>query len=82
MATQSLGSAAVLNLLLWLGLIVSIPASGFQPVYATAAGSAQCSWPSSQPRSSPSPEAGAGPPNPSVAWRPASGAKATPHPDT
>jgi uncharacterized protein (TIRG00374 family) len=38
MATQSLGSAAVLNLLLWLGLIVSIPASGFEPIYATAAG--------------------------------------------
>jgi uncharacterized protein (TIRG00374 family) len=37
MATQSLGSAAVLNVLLWVGLIVSIPASGFQPVYATAA---------------------------------------------
>ena len=37
MATQSLGSAAVLNMLLWLGLVVSIPASGFQPVYATAA---------------------------------------------
>jgi uncharacterized protein (TIRG00374 family) len=37
MAAQSLGSAAVLNVLLWLGLIVSIPASGFQPLYATAA---------------------------------------------
>lgn len=38
MATQSLGSALVLNLLLWVGLVVSIPTSGFQPVYAAAAG--------------------------------------------
>ncbi len=37
MATQSLGSAVVLNVLLWVGLIVSIPAQGFQPLYATAA---------------------------------------------
>jgi uncharacterized protein (TIRG00374 family) len=37
MATQSLGSALVLNLLLWVGLLVSIPATGFQPLYATAA---------------------------------------------
>jgi hypothetical protein len=37
MAAQSLGSAVVLNLLLWVGLVVSIPATGFQPLYATAA---------------------------------------------
>lgn len=37
MATQSLGSALVLNVLLWVGLVVSIPTSGFQPVYASAA---------------------------------------------
>lgn len=38
MAAQSLGSALVLNALLWMGLIVSIPATGFQPVYVFAAG--------------------------------------------
>ena len=37
MATQSLGSAVVLNALLWVGLVVSIPARGFEPIYATAA---------------------------------------------
>ena len=37
MATQSLGSAVVLNALLWIGLVVSIPARGFEPVYAAAA---------------------------------------------
>lgn len=37
MAAQSVGSAVVLNLLLWFGLVVSIPATGFQPLYATAA---------------------------------------------
>jgi hypothetical protein len=37
MATQALGSAVVLNVLLWLGLVVSIPATGFQPLYATVA---------------------------------------------
>lgn len=37
MAAQSLGSALVLNLLLWIGLVVSIPATGFQPLYATVA---------------------------------------------
>jgi hypothetical protein len=42
MATQSLGSAVVLNLLLWVGLVVSIPASGFQPVYATVAVAGAC----------------------------------------
>ncbi len=37
MAAQSLGSALVLNVLLWIGLVVSIPATGFHPIYATAA---------------------------------------------
>jgi uncharacterized protein (TIRG00374 family) len=37
LATQALGSALVLNALLWLGLLVSIPARGFNPVYGTAA---------------------------------------------
>ena len=37
LATQSLGSAVVLNLLLWLGLLVSIPRRGFNPLYGTAA---------------------------------------------
>lgn len=37
LATQGLGSAAVLNLLLWLALVVSIPARGFDPRYGIAA---------------------------------------------
>ncbi|MDE0805302.1 MAG: YbhN family protein [Acidimicrobiales bacterium] len=37
MATQSLGSALMLNVILWIGLVVSIPTTGFQPLYATAA---------------------------------------------
>lgn len=37
LATQGLGSAAILNVLLWLGLLVSIPLRGFNPLYATAA---------------------------------------------
>ncbi len=37
MATQGMGSAVVLNLLLWLGLVVSIPLRGFNPLYGTAA---------------------------------------------
>lgn len=37
MATVGLGSAVVLNLMLWLALLVSIPLNGFQPVYGTAA---------------------------------------------
>lgn len=36
-ATQGLGSALILNLLLWLGLMWSIPARGFDPLYGTAA---------------------------------------------
>lgn len=34
---QAIGSAAVLNLLLWVALLISIPTSGFHPIYATAA---------------------------------------------
>jgi uncharacterized protein (TIRG00374 family) len=37
MATQGLGSAVVLNILLWLGLVISIPLRGYNPLYATAA---------------------------------------------
>jgi uncharacterized protein (TIRG00374 family) len=36
-ATQGIGSALVLNVLLWLGLVVSIPLNGFNPLYVTAA---------------------------------------------
>jgi len=37
LATQGLGSAVVLNILLWIGLIVTIPLRGFHPLYGTAA---------------------------------------------
>jgi hypothetical protein len=37
LATQGLGSAIVLNALLWAGLVVTIPLRGFNPLYATAA---------------------------------------------
>lgn len=37
LATVGLGSAVVLNLILWLGLLVSIPFNGFKPAYLTAA---------------------------------------------
>jgi putative heme transporter len=37
MASQSIGSAVVLNLLLWVGLLVTIPTRGFNPLYTTAA---------------------------------------------
>lgn len=37
LATESIGSAVVLNVLLWLGLVVSIPLRGFNPLYGTAA---------------------------------------------
>jgi uncharacterized protein (TIRG00374 family) len=37
LATQGLGSAVVLNVLLWLALLVSIPRRGFNPLYGTAA---------------------------------------------
>lgn len=34
---RGLGSALVLNVLLWLALVISIPAQGFRPLYGTAA---------------------------------------------
>lgn len=37
LAAQGLGSALVLNVLLWLGLVISIPLRGFNPLYGTAA---------------------------------------------
>lgn len=37
-ATRGLGSAVVLNVLLWLALVISIPAEGFDPLYSAAAG--------------------------------------------
>lgn len=37
LATVGLGSAVILNLILWVALLVSIPRSGMQPVYATVA---------------------------------------------
>ena len=37
LATAGLGSAVVLNLLLWLTLLVSIPLSGVNPIYVTTA---------------------------------------------
>lgn len=36
-ATQGIGSAVVLNVLLWIGLVVSIPIRGINPLYGTAA---------------------------------------------
>lgn len=38
MVAQSMGSAVVLNLVLWISLLWSIPATGFNPLYALAAG--------------------------------------------
>ncbi len=37
LATVGLGSAVVLNLMLWIALLVSIPLNGFDPVYVSAA---------------------------------------------
>lgn len=37
LATVGLGSAVVLNLLLWLALLISIPVNGFNPAYGSAA---------------------------------------------
>jgi hypothetical protein len=37
LAIQGIGSAVVLNVLLWLALVVSIPTHGFNPLYWTAA---------------------------------------------
>ncbi len=36
LATQSVGSAVVLNLLLWIALVVSIPLHGYNPLYGAA----------------------------------------------
>ena len=37
MAAKGLGSTLVLNVLLWLSLVVSIPLAGFHPIYVTVA---------------------------------------------
>jgi uncharacterized protein (TIRG00374 family) len=37
MTTKGLGSTVVLNVLLWLSLIISIPLAGFHPIYGTVA---------------------------------------------
>jgi uncharacterized protein (TIRG00374 family) len=37
MAAKGIGSTVVLNALLWLSLVVSIPLAGFQPIYGTVA---------------------------------------------
>jgi uncharacterized protein (TIRG00374 family) len=37
MAAKGLGSTVVLNVLLWLSLVVSIPLAGFKPIYGTVA---------------------------------------------
>jgi hypothetical protein len=37
MATKGMGSTIVLNVLLWLSLVISIPLSGFRAIYATVA---------------------------------------------
>lgn len=37
LGTQAVGSAIVLNLILWIALLLSIPVSGFHAIYATAA---------------------------------------------
>jgi uncharacterized protein (TIRG00374 family) len=37
MAAKGMGSTVVLNVLLWLSLVVSIPLAGFRPVYGTVA---------------------------------------------
>lgn len=37
LATGSIGSAVVLNVMLWIGLVVSIPLRGYNPLYLTAA---------------------------------------------
>jgi uncharacterized protein (TIRG00374 family) len=37
MAAKGIGSTVVLNVLLWISLVVSIPLAGFQPIYGTVA---------------------------------------------
>jgi uncharacterized protein (TIRG00374 family) len=38
MAAKGIGSTVVLNVLLWLSLVISIPLAGFNPIYVTVAG--------------------------------------------
>jgi len=37
MAAKGLGSTVVLNVLLWISLVISIPLAGFHPIYVTVA---------------------------------------------
>ena len=37
MATQGIGSAVVLNVMLWFSLVISIPLAGFHPIYVVVA---------------------------------------------
>jgi uncharacterized protein (TIRG00374 family) len=37
MAAKGMGSTVVLNMLLWLSLVISIPLAGFRPIYVTVA---------------------------------------------
>jgi uncharacterized protein (TIRG00374 family) len=37
MAAKGLGSTVILNVLLWLSLVISIPLAGFRPIYGTVA---------------------------------------------
>lgn len=37
MATKGMGSTVVLNVLLWMALVISIPLAGFRPLYGTVA---------------------------------------------
>jgi uncharacterized protein (TIRG00374 family) len=37
MATKGIGSTVMLNVLLWIALVISIPLSGFHPIYGTVA---------------------------------------------
>jgi hypothetical protein len=37
MAAKGIGSTVVLNVLLWISLVISIPLAGFQPIYGTVA---------------------------------------------
>ena len=37
MATKGIGSTVVLNVLLWVALVISIPLAGFRPLYGTVA---------------------------------------------
>ena len=48
MATKGMGSTVVLNVLLWLSLVISIPLAGFHPIYVSVAivgAVALASWP-------------------------------------